>query len=104
MTQDVFLTLNLFIDLGRGLTQLLKHNNKEPDELIRAKQGSVATQQHLLFFVFALSSDTSLHSTRLRLVDTPTLTNDNFFTCHLPRPLACILSSPRTISLHISET
>ena len=74
MTQDVFLTLILFIDLGKGLTQLLKYNNKEPDELIRAKQGSVATQQHLLFFVFALSSDTSLHSTRLRLVDTPTLT------------------------------
>ena len=73
MTQDVFLTLILFIDLGKGLTQLLKYNNKEPDELIRAKQGSVATQQHLLFFVFALSSDTSLHSTRLRLVDTPTL-------------------------------
>ena len=56
MMQDAILRSdnNLIVQI-RENTQTMNAKCKEPKELIKAKQGCVATQQHLLFFASLLA-------------------------------------------------
>ena len=51
--ENLFIESLLFDDVNRM-------HNKEPEELIKAKQGCVATQQHLLFFASLATSSTNV--------------------------------------------
>ena len=59
MTQGTILRPdnNLIVQI-RDNEQTMNAKCKEPEELIKAKQGCVATQQHLLFFASLLAPQT----------------------------------------------